>query len=72
MTSPYLFTPVSVKATHSVNSLTKYIGGHGNALGGSVTDTGLFNYEHFPNIYDVYKKGDPKTWGYINNSGKRD
>ena len=74
MTSPYLFTPVSVKATHSVNSLTKYIGGHGNALGGSVTDTGLFNYEHFPNIYDVYKKGDPKTWGIsqLRKKGLRD
>jgi len=74
MTSPYLFTPVDVKATHSINSLTKYIGGHGNALGGSVTDTGIFNYENYPNIYDVYKKGDPKTWGMaqIRKKGLRD
>jgi O-acetylhomoserine (thiol)-lyase len=74
MTSPYLFTPIDVKATHSVNSLTKYIGGHGDALGGSVTETGLFNYEHFPNIYDVYKKGDPKTWGIsqLRKKGLRD
>ena len=63
-----------MKATHSVNSLTKYIGGHGNALGGSVTDTGLYNYEHFPNIYEVYKKGDPKNWGIaqIRKKGLRD
>jgi O-acetylhomoserine (thiol)-lyase len=74
MTSPYLFTPIDVKATHSVNSLTKYIGGHGDALGGSVTETGVFNYEHFPNIYDVYKKGDPKTWGIsqLRKKGLRD
>jgi O-acetylhomoserine (thiol)-lyase len=74
MTSPYLFNPIDVKATHSVNSLTKYIGGHGNALGGSVTDTGLFNYERFPNIYDVYKKGEPKNWGMaqIRKKGLRD
>ena len=74
MTSPYLFTPVDVKATHSINSLTKYIGGHGNALGGSVTDTGLFSYENYPNIYDVYKKGDPKTWGMaqLRKKGLRD
>src|SRR6201996_5151299 len=65
MTSPYLFTPVDVKATHVMNSLTKYIGGHGNALGGSITDTGLFSYENYPNIYDVFKKGDPKTWGMV-------
>jgi O-acetylhomoserine (thiol)-lyase len=74
MTSPYLFNPADVKATHVINSLTKYIGGHGNALGGSITDTGLFNWENFPNIYDVYKKGDPKTWGMaqIRKKGLRD
>jgi O-acetylhomoserine (thiol)-lyase len=74
MTTPYLFTPVDVKATHVINSLTKYIGGHGDALGGSVTDTGLYSYENYPNIYDVYKKGDPKTWGIaqIRKKGLRD
>ena len=65
MTSPYLFTPADVKATHVMNSLTKYIGGHGNALGGSITDTGIFSYENYPNIYDVFKNGDPKTWGMV-------
>lgn len=39
ITSPYLFKPVQVKASLVVNSLTKYIGGHGDALGGSITDT---------------------------------
>jgi len=74
MTSPYLFNPVDVKATHVINSLTKYIGGHGNALGGSVTDTGRYNFEYFPNIYDTYKKGEPKTWGIaqIRKKGLRD
>ncbi len=56
MTSPYLFKPVDVKASLIINSLTKYIGGHGNALGGSVTDTGLFNWTNFANINPVYKK----------------
>ena len=37
MTSPYLFLPKSVGASMVVNSLTKYIGGHGNALGGAIT-----------------------------------
>jgi len=74
MTSPYLFNPVDVKATHVINSLTKYIGGHGNALGGSVTDTGLFNWENYPHIYEVFKKGDPKAWGMtqIRKKGLRD
>jgi O-acetylhomoserine (thiol)-lyase len=55
MTSPYLFKPVDVKASLVINSLTKYIGGHGNALGGSVTDTGLFNWTNFPNIFEGFK-----------------
>jgi O-acetylhomoserine (thiol)-lyase len=56
MTSPYLFRPADVKASLVINSLTKYIGGHGNALGGSVTDTGLFNWENYPNIFEGFKK----------------
>ncbi|MEN0056787.1 MAG: cystathionine gamma-synthase family protein [Mucilaginibacter sp.] len=56
MTSPYLFNPVDVKASLIINSLTKYIGGHGNALGGCVTDTGLFNWANFPNIFESFKK----------------
>jgi O-acetylhomoserine (thiol)-lyase len=75
MTTPYLFKPVNVKASLIINSLTKYIGGHGNALGGSVTDTGLFDWGTFPNIYDVFKKQpDTKSWGMtqIRKKGLRD
>ena len=38
MTSPYLFQPRQVGASLVVNALTKSIGGHGNALGGALTD----------------------------------
>ncbi len=55
MTSPYLFNPVKVKASLVINSLTKYIGGHGNALGGSVTDTGLFDWSNYANIFEGFK-----------------
>jgi O-acetylhomoserine (thiol)-lyase len=55
MTSPYLFKPIDVKASLVINSLTKYIGGHGNALGGSVTDTGLYNWTNYSNIYPTFK-----------------
>jgi O-acetylhomoserine (thiol)-lyase len=55
MTSPYLFRPREVGAHLVINSLTKYIGGHGNALGGSVTDTGLFDWEAFENIAPVFR-----------------
>ncbi|SEB18244.1 cystathionine gamma-synthase family protein [Pedobacter hartonius] len=56
MTSPYIFRPVTVKASLVINSLTKYIGGHGNALGGSVTDTGLYNWDKFPNIAAILRE----------------
>lgn len=74
MTSPYLFRPKSVDAGLVINSLTKYIGGHGNALGGAVTDTGLFDWSGFPHIYENYRKGDPRGWGIqqIKKKGLRD
>lgn len=74
MTSPYLFRPKQVKASLVINSLTKYIGGHGNALGGAVTDTGLFDWKSFPNIYDNYKTAKPENWGIlqIRKKGLRD
>ena len=65
ITSPFLFLPKNVGASLVVNSLTKYIGGHGNALGGAVTDTGLFDWSRYPNILDIYRKGDAKTWGIV-------
>jgi O-acetylhomoserine (thiol)-lyase len=74
MTSPYLFLPKNVGASLVVNALTKYIGGHGNALGGSITDTGLFDWTRFPNIYDTYKGPKQGMWGIqqIRKKGLRD
>ncbi len=63
MTSPYLFRPKSVGASLVVNALTKSIGGHGNALGGSLTDTGLYDWTAYPNIADNYKRFAPPMWG---------
>ncbi|WP_434341458.1 cystathionine gamma-synthase family protein [Motilimonas cestriensis] len=74
MTSAYLFQPSTVQASLIISSLSKYFGGHGNALGGSVTDTGLFDWSEYENIFDGYKKGDPKLWGIsqIKKKGLRD
>jgi O-acetylhomoserine (thiol)-lyase len=74
MTSPWLFRPALVGAGLVVNALTKYIGGHGNALGGAVTDTGLFDWTRFPNIADAYKTQKPALWGVtqLRKKGLRD
>ena len=74
MTTTYLFRPVTVKASLVMNSLTKYIGGHGNALGGAVTETGNYDWAGFDNLYDSYKTGAVASWGInqIKKKGLRD
>ena len=74
MTSPWLFRPKSVQASLVVNALTKYVGGHGNALAGSITDTGLFDWTRYTNIADAYKSAAPALWGMtqIRKKGLRD
>ncbi len=63
MTSPYLFRPKAVGAGLVVNSLTKSIGGHGNALGGALTDTGEYDWTRYLHIADNYKKNPAPQWG---------
>lgn len=74
ITSPALFRPRTVGASLVINSLTKTIAGHGDALGGAVTDTGLFDWAAYPNIFAAYRKGDPRGWGLlqIRKKGLRD
>jgi O-acetylhomoserine (thiol)-lyase len=63
MTTPYLFRPKAVGAGLVINALTKSIGGHGNALGGSLTDTGVYDWNNYPNIAANYKRNPPAQWG---------
>ncbi|MFT6985457.1 MAG: O-acetylhomoserine (thiol)-lyase [Psychromonas sp.] len=74
LTSSYLFDATKVKVSLIVTSLSKYVAGHGNALGGSVTDSGLFDWQVYPNIFPAYRKGDSAMWGIsqIKKKGLRD
>ena len=74
VTSPALFLPRDVQAGLVINSLSKTIGGHGAALGGAVTDTGLFDWSAYPCIAAGYRQGDPAQWGLtqIRKKGLRD
>jgi O-acetylhomoserine (thiol)-lyase len=69
-----LFRPKAVGASLVVNSLTKTIAGHGAALGGAVTDTGLFDWSAYPNIADDYRRSAAKEQGLlqIRKKGLRD
>jgi O-acetylhomoserine (thiol)-lyase len=40
--SPYLSRPIEHGADIVVHSLTKYLGGHGNSIGGAIVDSGKF------------------------------
>ena len=45
--TPYLLRPFEFGADIVVHSLTKYLGGHGNSLGGAIVDSGKFPWaEH--------------------------
>lgn len=74
MTSPWLFQPKTAGAGIVINSLTKYMSGHGQVLGGSVTETGCFDWQGFPNIDERYRKGNAAGWGLmqIRKKGLRD
>ena len=43
-TTPYLLQTIAHGADIVVNSLTKWLGGHGTAIGGMVTDAGRFDW----------------------------
>ena len=45
--SPYLCRPIEHGADIVVQSLTKYMGGHGNSLGGAIIDSGKFGRVQF-------------------------
>ena len=45
MASPYLCRPLEHGANIIVESLTKFIGGHGNSIGGIIVDGGTFDWK---------------------------
>jgi len=51
--SPYLLRPIDFGADIVVHSATKFLGGHGTAIGGVIVDSGKFDWEasgKFPNL----------------------
>ncbi len=46
--TPYLIDLKKHGMDFTIHSLTKYIGGHGNTVGGSVTDLGTFSFKSNP------------------------
>jgi O-acetylhomoserine (thiol)-lyase len=74
LSTPALIRPTSYGAGLVINSLTKGIGGHGQAMGGAVSDTGKFDWTEYQGINPLYRSGDPARWGatQIRRKGLRD
>jgi O-acetylhomoserine (thiol)-lyase len=50
MATPALCRPIEHGATLVVHSATKFIGGHGAAIGGILLDSGKFDFSRYPSI----------------------
>ena len=60
-TTPYLLKSIEHGADVVVNSLTKWMGGHGTGIGGIVTDAGTFNWKD--KKFSLFNDPDPNYHG---------
>lgn len=74
LTTPALYQPARHGAGLIVSSLTKGFGGHGEAMGGAISDTGHYDWSAYSGIDPLYRTGDPAKWGLsqIRRKGLRD
>lgn len=63
--TPYLIRPFEHGADVVVHSATKYLGGHGTAIGGVIVDAGTFDYAQHPERFPNYNEPDPSYHGLV-------
>ncbi len=63
--SPVLCHPLAHGAAIVVYSATKYLGGHGNSIGGLIVDGGSFDWESFKERQPALNTPDPSYHGAI-------
>ena len=61
--TPYLCRPFEHGADIVVHSLTKYMGGHGNSIGGIIVDSGNFPWQENADRYPMLVEPDPSYHG---------
>ncbi|QFU16537.1 O-acetylhomoserine aminocarboxypropyltransferase [Microvirga thermotolerans] len=64
MASPYLIRPFEHGADIIVHSATKFLGGHGNSIGGLIVDGGSFNFSG-DDRYPMLSKPRPEYGGMV-------
>jgi O-acetylhomoserine (thiol)-lyase len=63
--TPILTKPIDYGADIVVHSLTKYMGGHGNSLGGLIVDSGKFPWAKYPERFPMLNEPEPSYHGVI-------
>jgi O-acetylhomoserine (thiol)-lyase len=63
--TPFLCRPFDFGADIVVHSLTKYIGGHGNAIGGIIVDSGRFDWVKEKARFKCLNEPDPSYHGVV-------
>ncbi|MDD2727656.1 aminotransferase class I/II-fold pyridoxal phosphate-dependent enzyme [Malikia sp.] len=63
--SPYLCRPFEHGADIVVHSLTKYLGGHGNSLGGAIVDSGKFPWARHKERFKRLNEPDVSYHGVV-------
>src|SRR6202042_2334063 len=64
LATPYLIRPIDHGADIVVHSLTKFLGGHGNSIGGLIVDGGKFNWSR-DDRYPLLSKPRPEYQGIV-------
>ena len=63
--TPALIKPIEWGADVVVSSLTKYMGGHGNALGGMIVDGGEFPWKDYPEKFHMLNTPEASYHGVV-------
>jgi O-acetylhomoserine (thiol)-lyase len=63
--TPALIKPIKYGADIVVDSLTKYMGGHGNSLGGVIVDGGNFPWEKYPEKFHMLNQPEASYHGVV-------
>jgi O-acetylhomoserine (thiol)-lyase len=63
--TPYLIRPFEHGADIVVHSATKYLGGHGSAIGGVIVDGGRFDFAADPERFPGFNTPDPSYNGIV-------
>ncbi|MBK7896379.1 MAG: O-acetylhomoserine aminocarboxypropyltransferase/cysteine synthase [Candidatus Promineifilaceae bacterium] len=63
--TPILIRPIDYGADIVVHSLTKYMGGHGNSLGGIIVDSGKFPWADHADRFPMLNTPEPSYHGVV-------